>query len=220
ARIGILQPAAFPDGALGDVRQIVEDPFFSAIETTLTDRAAAALLCKSDMLVDVDAATRLYAHNASLCSLDTRTRDPAIELACESIDAACALGASRVSIISGCDPGAVQRSQAMEMLVDSIDRLYAHARASLQIALKMADRAVDKRALIGPTLEGVEIARRVRQRHPGFGLILNLAHLPLLDEEPCSAVEQAAPYLARVDIGNCVKALGDTHPPFGVVDSK
>jgi hypothetical protein len=89
----------------------------------------------------------------------------------------------------------------------------------VELALKMADRAVDKHFLIGPTTDGVTVAQRVRESYSGFGLVLNLGHLPLLDEDPVAAAELAAPFLSRVDIGNCIPASGDTHPRFGVSGS-
>jgi hypothetical protein len=74
---------------------------------------------------------------------------------------------------------------------------------------------VDKCFLIGPTLDGIVVAQRVRERYPEFGLVLNLAHLPLLGEDFETAVRMSAPFLARVHIGNCIVASGDSHPRFG-----
>lgn len=81
----------------------------------------------------------------------------------------------------------------------------------VEISLKMADRDVDKGFLIGPTCDGVELPKRVRERQPDFGLMLNLA----LNEDPQRAVSQAVPALARVAIGNCIPADGDSQPCFG-----
>jgi sugar phosphate isomerase/epimerase len=219
-RVGILQPAAFPGSpTLLALRRIASDRFFGAVETTSAGptaaHPAAELLGVAGLEVDVDAAAALHARGASLCSLDHSARLAAMDLVRAAVDEAHLLGAIRLNLISGHDPGAADRADACSALVDSILELY-EAAGSLELGLKMADRAVDKRFLIGPTHDGVDVARRVRARRPGFGLVLNLAHLPLLGEDPATAVRDAAPYLARVHIGNCIKAHGDTHPRFAV----
>jgi sugar phosphate isomerase/epimerase len=227
--IGILQPAAFPDSvqsadrSLAALRQIVADGSFGAVETASTGcgatrSAASAVLKSSGLIVDFDAGAALYRSGASLCSLDQSERAQALRLVQEAIDEAYVLGAARLSLISGRDPGEHDRPFAIAALVDSILALYAYARANgdLELSLKVADRAVDKGFLIGPTLDGITVAEQVREQHPQFGLVLNLGHLALLGEDPPTAVQRAAPFLVRVHIGNCVKHLGDTHPRFGV----
>ena len=227
--VGILQAAAFPDSAespersLAALQQIVADGFFAGVETIGmghgdTCRTAGALLEESGLVTDSDAGAILYRTGASLCSLDPSKRAGALRLVYRAIDEAYELGAPRLSLVSGGDPGTRDRAAAMDVLVDSILALYDYARSAgdLELALKMADRAVDKCFLVGPTLDGVNVAERVREHHPRFGLVLNLGHLPLLGEEPETAVRLCAPFLARVDIGNCVVSSGDSHPRFGV----
>ena len=227
--VGILQAAAFPESvqsserSLAAFQQIAADGFFGAVELTMLGRGAArcsasALIKESGLVADVDAGAALYRSGASLCSLDPTTRARALGLVQEAIDDAYALGASRLSIVSGRDPGQRDRAVATNMLVDAIGALYeyAGARGGLELSLKMADRAVDICFLIGPTLDGIVVAQRVRERHPDFGLVLNLGHLPLLDENIETAVRLSAPFLARVHLGNCIVASGDSHPRFGV----
>jgi sugar phosphate isomerase/epimerase len=202
------------------LRHIASDGFFGAVETTITGAGCApvrALLSESKLLVDFDAGTALYRNSASLCSLDRSARAQAVQLGYDAIEAAFALGAARLSVISGRDPGEHLRPAAIDALVDSILVLYEYARAAgaLELSLKMADRAADKCFLIGPTLDGVAVAQRVREHYPEFGLVLNLAHLPLLGEDPETAARRSAAFLARVHIGNCIVADGDSHPRFG-----
>jgi sugar phosphate isomerase/epimerase len=228
--VGLLQAAAFPDaaespgGGVAAVRHIASDGFFGAVETTIASDGTTqsrALLSQSKLLVDFDAGTALYRTGASLCSLDRYGRAQAVQLGYDGIDAAYAIGACRLSVVSGRDPGEHLRAAATDALVDSILALYEYARAAgaLELSLKMADRAVDKCFLIGPTLDGVAVAQRVREHYPQFGLVLNLAHLPLLGEDLETAVRESAPFLARVHIGNCIVANGDSHPRFGVPGS-
>jgi len=227
--LGILQPAAFPDSVqsaertVAALQQIVADGYFGAVETTTTGGGAtrdtaSALLKRAGLITDFDAGVALHRSGVSLCSLERSERAQALRLVQEAIDEAYVLGAARLSLISGRDPGEHDRAAAIDMLVGSILALYEYARANgdLELSLKMADRAVDKRFLIGPTLDGIAVAQRVREQHARFGLVLNLGHLPLLGEDPPTAVQRSAAFLARVDISNCVVTRGDAHPRFGV----
>jgi sugar phosphate isomerase/epimerase len=223
---GILMPAAFPlapactAASISALERVVCDPFFGFVEVDIPTHCLAetrAATRQRDVVLDVDAGGALYASGASLCSLDPASRERALRIARAAIDAAAALGARCVSLVSGRDPGANERQAGLDALVASILALYRYARAAgkVDLALKMADRSVDKCFLIGPTNDGVAVARRVRSRYPGFGLVLNLGHLPLLDEDPEVAARLSAPYLARVDVSNCITGAADTHPRFG-----
>ena len=227
---GILMPAAFPSAAacsedsLCSLQRIACDPFFGFVEVDVPAACVAeirAAMGERQVVLDVDAGGALYASGASLCSLEPAGREHALAIARDAIDAATGLHARSVSLVSGGDPGADERNDALDALVASILVLYSYAKAAgdVELALKMADRTVDKRFLIGPTIAGVSVAQRVRNTYPGFGLVLNLGHLPLLDEDPVMAAELAAPFLSRVDIGNCIPGSGDTHPRFGVAGS-
>jgi hypothetical protein len=229
--IGILQAAAYPDSvqsaeqSLAALRQITQHGFFGVVEVShlgaAATRAARTLLEESGCTAEVDAGSVLYRSGASLCALEASTRAQAIALVHDAIDDAYALGATRVSIVSGRDPGEPDRPAALGALIASICELYEYARANghLELALKMADRAVDKHFLVGPTLDGVVVAQRVRKQYPNFGLVLNLGHLPLLEENIELAVSASAQFLARADLGNCIVANGDSHPRFGVPGS-
>jgi hypothetical protein len=229
--VGVLQAAAYPDSvqsvaqSMAALRRITQDGFFGAVEVPpmgqAAARAARILLEDSGCTTEVDAGGVLYRSGASLCSLDDSKRAHALALVHAAIDDACALGATRVSLVSGRDPGELDRPAALAVLIDAICELYEYVRANsdVELSLKMADRAVDKHFLVGPTVDGVVVAQRVREQYPDFGLVLNLGHLPLLDENIELAVSASAQFLARADLGNCIVADGDTHPRFGVPGS-
>src|SRR5262249_7550084 len=95
-----------------------------------------------------------------------------------------------------------------------------HSRANLlNLTLENFDRDVEKKRLIGPTVEAAALARAVDR--PNFGLTIDLSHLPLLRETAAEALRTAAPYLFHAHIGNCVldypnsPLYGDFHPRFG-----
>lgn len=89
-----------------------------------------------------------------------------------------------------------------------------------RVVLETFDRAVDKRALIGPANEAAGVATTLRESFPNFGLLYDMAHMVLLGEKPVPAMTRLREYLVHVHVGNCVNAqgrpgYGDLHPRFG-----
>jgi sugar phosphate isomerase/epimerase len=65
------------------------------------------------------------------------------------------------------------------------------------------------------------VAAAVKEDFPDFGLMYDLSHQPLLDEEALPALTLLKDHLVHVHVGNCVKdpahpAYGDQHPRFGL----
>ncbi len=137
------------------------------------------------------------------------------------IDQASELNAISFVILSGKDPGDADRLLAYDLLAESISQLCDHsAQYSMDIVLETLDRSVDKKALVGPSAEAANLAKAIKSHHPQFGLLYDMGHMPLLDEEPFEALSLLQNYLAEVHLGNCVKtpglpAFGDKHPRFG-----
>ena len=133
------------------------------------------------------------------------------------------VGASRVGALSGPDPGVERRAAATDALVDSLEQLcaYAAAKGIDSFALETFDRTIDKKSLIGPHKDAVALSARVRQKHPWFGLMIDLSHFPLQFEETTAAVRTAREHIIHAHMGNCVleqghKLYGDLHPHFGI----
>jgi sugar phosphate isomerase/epimerase len=88
--------------------------------------------------------------------------------------------------------------------------------------LETFDFNVDKKCLIGRSDLAATVAQKTRAKHPNFGLILDLSHIPLQYEPVATAVRNCAAYTSHFHIGNCVlkdpshQAYGDQHPRFGV----
>jgi sugar phosphate isomerase/epimerase len=78
--------------------------------------------------------------------------------------------------------------------------------------------------LIGPTTEAAAIVERVARKN--FGLMLDLSHMPLLNETAEQMLGDGQAALRHVHIGNCVKriaghpAYGDEHPRFGIAEGE
>lgn len=266
--ISIVHPMAFPGPGntratqrgqapaaylLASIRQIIDDPYFRGIEITQIKEPAlraevARLLREAGMEVTYSAQPVQLLNEDQLIdptdisSLDEVHRRRAVERLKACIDEALEVGAVRIGIISGKDPGAAHRLSAMEALVLSLDELCAYAaehstalgRRPLEISLELFDRKNErgcKHQLIGPAREAVKVAHMVRKQlgHANFGLMYDLSHMPLLDGEGLQSEEPGvlkllAPYLNHVHIGSCVldkesPLYGDTHPSFDHPDS-
>jgi len=240
ARIGIVHFMAYPHVAKGErsfletLREVVEDDYFSAVELGPVgndqDREKAReLLAQSGLTVAYGAQGILLGHGLDLNAADKDERDEAVEAVCEGVDEALALRASSCGILAGKDPGdRFKREPAKARLAESIERICRYAaEKGIAVELEQFDRVpFGKNSLIGPTGEAVEIAEEIRRHHQNFGLLVDLSHLPLLNEEPRQAVNVAGEFLVHAHIGNCVKrdpdhpAYGDQHPVFGIPEGE
>lgn len=228
-KVGIVSFMAYPAPSplLGAITHLAQDAFFTAIEVTHIpspeDRdAAARILASSGLDVGYGAQPVQLGGKLDLNSLDEAKRRVAVERLRACVDEAAALGCGRLAVLSGPDPGPERRPGAMAALVSSLDELCGYAgQRGLGLTLEVFDREVDKKALIGPTVDGVAISEQVRTKHPTFGLMVDLSHLPLQFESADEALRAAAGQLVHVHIGNCVlqqghPAYGDSHPRFGL----
>ncbi|MFC1912270.1 sugar phosphate isomerase/epimerase family protein [Chloroflexota bacterium] len=231
-KLGIVQFMAFSATDLDSIRKIAEDEFFGGIEITSIPGESRADIAKlletSKLAVGYCAQPIQLAEKLDINSLDTRQREAAISRMKAAVDEACSLGASKFAMLSGPAPAADKYSEAKELLADSLIQIcgYAKSKGDLGVVMEIFDREYDKKCLIGPTEEGVEIAAAVRKQHPGFGLMVDLSHLPLLGESSGYALLTAKDYLTHVHMGNCLMkdtnhpAYGDKHPPFGAAGSE
>lgn len=227
-KVGIVQIMAFPDiSPLDAIRKIAEDEFFGAIEiASIPDDIrdeVGKILKASKLVVGYVGQAALLGQKLDLNSPIPQQREAAITQMKSGVDEAYSFGAKRLAVLSGPAPVRDKYEQAKELLVDSLSQLcgYAQTKGDLGITMEIFDRDVDKKRLIGPTEEGVQIAKEVRRRYPNFGLMVDLSHLPLLKETADHALKTAEDYLVHIHIGNCIlkdknhPAYGDKHPPFG-----
>lgn len=237
-KVGIVHPMAFPEVLKGEgpvvptLKRIAEDDFFSAVDVTWVKDAAArkeaAVILKGSALqANFAAQCAQLVEKADLNHEDPAERKRAVDLVCGLVDQALELGASSLSILSGKDPGdPAKRPDAMGRLVESTLAICDRAKraGSLPIALKVFDRDVEKKCLVGPAPLAREYALKVRRQFPSFGLCHDLSHIPLLEETPLQALKPIAEFLVQAHMGNCVKdkahpQYGDQHPIFGLPGS-
>ena len=223
---------AFPECQSGQgpiletVSKIAEDDFFSGIEVTrITDdavrRQVAVLLEQTHLKVDFGVHPVILAEKHNINSLVAEERRRACAVIESFFDQAADLSARRFVLLSGPDPGEEYRANATLALIESLQHICEAARKfNLEVVLETFDRAVDKRALIGPAEDALSVAAIVRRDFPQFGLLYDMAHAVLLDEKPVPAMLLLREYLAHVHVGNCVNVrgrpgYGDFHPRFG-----
>lgn len=234
-KVGIVSFMAFPQTIKGEgpiletLKRIVEDEFFKAIEITwIKDEKirtqARDLLSSWGGKIGYGAQPPLLLGKLNLNSEDEEIRQRAIQQVKDCLDEARFLGASSVAVLSGQDPGEAKRGRAKELLIESLKELLDHGQTlGLPLILEIFDRKpFGKNRLLGPTSEAVKMAKELRKSYSSFGLMVDLSHLPLLQEKPQEALIEARDYLSAVHIGNCVMrdsnhpAYGDEHPPFGI----
>jgi sugar phosphate isomerase/epimerase len=232
-KVGIVHFMAFPEAQRGErvaetVTKIAEDVFFGGIEVTaIADpqvrQQVGKILDWAHLVVGFGAQPVQLANKLDLNAPDRAKRQEAIDRLKPLIDQAYELGAQRFAVLSGPHPGDAQESEGVKALIESLNELgaYAASKGSMALVLETFDRAIDKKALIGPNKLGVEVAKAVRREHPTFGLMLDLSHLPLQFETAEDALQVAKDYITHIHIGNCVlndrghPLYGDLHPRFG-----
>jgi sugar phosphate isomerase/epimerase len=236
-RMGIVHFMAFPAVALGTgpweetVRHICLDTFFQAIEITHIDDPAARkrvkkLIEAAGLSVGFGAHPAILGKKYNLNDLDEDERARAVGVMKAMIEEAVLMGAESFVVLSGKDPGPEKRVLATEALIKSFDELCRYS-AKINgpiIVAETFDCEVDKCCLLGPTPLAQTVARKVREKHPNFGLLVDLSHIPLLKESPQEALVPVKEYLVGAHIGNAVidpacPGYGDYHPIFGMPGS-
>jgi len=236
ARVGIIHFMLWPECASGTgpiletVGRIAADTAFDAIELTRiadeeTRLAVRSLLETARMQVAFGAQPILLGGKLDLNAAEEADRTAAIEAVKDAIDQAYSLGATGCAVLSGPDPGPTDRRKATDFLVESLKWLcdYSAQKGTMPLVLETFDRVFfGKNCLLGPNAEAAEVARRVRQHFPSFGLMIDLSHFPLQGESPREAIAAVREFLVHAHMGNCVmhdaehEAYGDNHPRFGV----
>lgn len=236
-KMGIVHFMAFPELAggkgpwLDTVRHIALDPFFNVVEIThiedLKEREAVRDLIKlSGLSVGYGAHPAILGQGLDINALDEKDRLHACEVLETHLDEAIYMGAETFVFLSGKDPGPEYREAAVKALIKSLTQLcdYSREKKGPKIVLEGFDANVDKCCLFGPAAICGEVARAVSSTHDNFGVLVDLSHLPLLEESPEQALKPVQEYLAGAHVGNAVTAsnmpgYGDNHPPFGTSGS-
>jgi sugar phosphate isomerase/epimerase len=209
------------------VTQIASDDFFSMIEIThINDpevrRQVADVIKTAHMRVAFGAQAPILSRKLDLNSLEPSKREQAVGAIKSLINEAKEIGAKRLTVLSGPDPGQSKRADATDLLIQSLLELCAYGKEKgISITLETFDRTIEKKSLIGPSPEAHSVSKAVKGKFQDFGLMYDMGHAPLLDENPADALRLLKDHLIHVHVGNCVKvpghpAYGDKHPRFGL----
>jgi len=211
------------------LENIVLDDFFQAVEVSwIKDKKTRLevkdLLRAGQMDVYYGAQPRLLTEDLDLNSFDHKKRKNAVAAVKEGVDEALELDARAVAFLSGKNVSEEKIDDAVDLLIDSIAEICVYANSKdtdLKIILEVFDFDKDKCALVGPVEIARKVASEVVKEHDNFGLLIDLSHLPLLDESPEQAIIPVKEYLQHIHIGNAVldktdPAYGDSHPRFGL----
>ncbi|MGE0628357.1 MAG: sugar phosphate isomerase/epimerase family protein [Hyphomicrobiaceae bacterium] len=235
-RVGLVHFKAFPGIETGEgpiletLEKICADEFWTAVEVGWmkdyrVKNTARSLLDQSHLSVAYATQPKALSTKLNLNAFDPKERANAISSIKSCVDEAYDLGAEVVRIIAGKDPGDAKRAEAKKLLVDSLAQILDYGKeggGKMKFTLKVFDRDIDKKNLIGRIGDAADVARELRSSYPNFGLLTDLSHFPLLDEEPEESIPQVRQYLDSVHLGNCVfrerrhAAYGDIQPRFGL----
>ncbi len=239
-KVGIIHFMVYPGTMKGEgpivegLREIADDGYFQLVEVThvndpVVRRQAMGLAKERGLDVGYGCQPVLLTGKLDLNSSDEADRKKAIGAVKQNIEEAYEWNASAFGVLSGPDPGPAQRRKAADLLADSLSEICEHSArlGSMPILLETFDRLpFGKNCLVGPTEEGVAVAKKVRRNNPSFGLLLDLSHLPLLSESASHMLGVARDYIGHIHIGNCVMrhpehlAYGDNHPMFGIPEGE
>lgn len=200
---------------------IVSDPFFDMIEIHILPddvwSEAKSVLEGSNVRLATGLQPLVLMEGYNPSSLKEEDRVKAVEAIKRSIETSAERGITTVAFCSGPDPGKEDREAAKDALIKSLKEITGYARKlGVRVMLETFDREHDKKQLIGPIREAVDVAKAIREEYDNFGLMWDLSHAPMLNEKP-SDLRVAASYLAHIHIG-CAKetseGLKDWHPGF------
>jgi sugar phosphate isomerase/epimerase len=211
------------------LQQIVNDTAFGAVEIAPPkDPAVRAkardLLSASQLQVVYLPILPIIIEGLGIADEDAGKRQAAMVKLKSLLDEAVEFNAPMAMVTGPKDPGVNGREAATARLIEDLRELcnYADAKSKtrrLFITLENFDRDIEKKRLIGPTVEAAALADAVDCGN--FGLTIDLSHLPLINETPAHALRTAGRHLIHAHIGNCVvnhpesPLQGDFHPRFG-----
>lgn len=230
--MGIIHRTLYPEAKtdesilLETVDVITHDLFFDRIELpTIKDPAIRKELKNrlrmTRMKTTYATSPKIFEKNLDINSIDNAVRKYAVKELKDCFEDALDFGADSVTMISGPMVAKEQHDDAKRALSESVIELSGFAEEiGLKLHLEIHDDNVDKKRLMGPTKEAVDLLNRLQDRCPAFSFLIDLSHFPLLGESINEAVFPLKNNIGYVHIGSCVleskdPRYGDKHPYFG-----
>ena len=232
-KVGLVHFMAFPSTIKGEgpveetIKKVALDDYFQVIEiTTVKDpevrKRVKSILESSHLTVTYGAQPRLLTNGLNINDLREEERQKALNNLKEGIDEAYELGCKGFAFLSGKYEES-SKEESYQALVRSTNEIcaYVKSKGSMRVTMEVFDYDVDKKSLIGPAPLAARFAAEVRAKHPPFGLMVDLSHIPLLHETNEESILPVKEFITHAHIGNCVmrdpsmNAYGDVHPRFG-----
>lgn len=164
----------------------------------------------------------LLKDNLNLSSLDADLREKSIRRACELVHLAAECGTSKLSLVSGRDPGDAHREEAKKGFAEALVRIgeIVGQYDNMLLQVEPLDRFAHKCQLIGPTDETVEWMKTLRPDCPKLYLAWDSAHVALNEEDLVESLSMAAPLISQLHLANAIldpqaQGYGDYHMKFG-----
>jgi sugar phosphate isomerase/epimerase len=240
--LGIVIPASFPEMSDGtgpiieNLNYVLGTGLFSLVETTYRkdEEGFTELrnyLDQKRVRTIYLAPFVIYQKGLDLNCFDENVRQEAVTVLKEFVERAYFIKAEKLMICSGPDPGVANREKAKKQLMKSLNELleWTHQFWSdylLELILENFDRQLQKKRLLGPTNESVELIMEVKKNFRNINLIIDQSHLRQLDENSGESLALAKNCLGHVHLANCLlrdkshPQWGDGHPPFNMVGSE
>ena len=232
--VGLVHAMAYPNAAkdagyyLKTLEDTLKDPYFGLVEIIppLSDDMysdVAGMVRDSGFDWVYCATPAQYGLDLDLNSFDPKARAYAVDILRKELENAARLGIKKVQICSGKQIDRIaDRYAVRNYLAESVKEVCREAqKLGISVVLEIFDPDIEKKRFLGPSIDSAYVAKEVSGAFDNFGLLQDLSHIPLMYENPYSAVETVKDYLVHTHIGNCVMRdikhprYGDTHPIFG-----
>ena len=231
-KLSIVEFMAFPETIRGEgpiaasVEKIALDPFWSGIEINWVKDAAVrkqvrSILESANLPAVFGAQPSLISQRLDLNAFDSEARQKAVDQILVCMDMAEEMNMHTLSLISGWDPGTEKRAEAAKLLEESVLKICDYGKSkNIGVNLEIFDRDYDVHALLGPLEDSAAFSERIEQYYPEFGLLYDLSHQAILDQDTRTALNILKDHLVHIHLGNCtIKAgdplYGDKHPRIG-----
>jgi len=151
-------------------------------------------------------------------------REQMLLLSKDQTDVAYEVGAKYYVSATGPEIEPSRRTEALDGLTIYLSEMceYMARKGEMGFLIEPADTDVAKKFLLGSSVDTVAFLDRLHQTFPQVGIVVDVAHIPLLGESFDHAFRTASKYLRHVHLGNCVMGdrsnpfWGDMHPPIGI----
>lgn len=237
-KVGIILHMAYNGLSTGEgpilecLRKIVTDDYFEAVEVTqIKDgdirKSARDMIQCGHMTVAYGGQPRMLTTGMNINDLIEEERLRAVDSLKKGIDEAYELNASGFSFLAG-KYEEETKEDSFKALLKSTRELceYAKLKGDMPVILEIFDYNIDKKSLIGPVELAKEYAEKITSEYSNFGLMVDLSHIPMLNESIEESIMPIRKYIKHAHMGNTViknpkmNGYGDQHPRFGFPNSE